>query len=218
MASSINYQRLYEYRFRYIDQPSRQAVWNEIGKYIYDRLGRPQRILDPSSGRCEFLNSVPEAERWSIDQVDNSAFRHPEIKAITSDVFDAELPPDYFDGVFVSNFLEHLHTLEDIARFLILMRGSLTSNGRIAICGPNFKYCGREYFDCADHVLALSHVSVAEHLYAAGFTIEDVIPRFLPFSFRSMLPKSPLFTRAYLRMRPAWRILGKQFLVIARKS
>jgi hypothetical protein len=98
------------------------------------------------------------------------------------------------------------------------MRGSLTSGGRIAILGPNFKYCGREYFDCADHVLALSHVSVAEHLYAAGFSIEEVIPRFLPFSFRSILPVSPLFTRAYLRTRPAWRILGKQFLVIASKS
>jgi len=54
-------------------------------------------------------------------------------------------------------------------------------------------------------------------LYAAGFDITAVRPRFLPYSFRGLLPPSPLLTRTYLRTPALWRLLGKQFLVIARK-
>jgi hypothetical protein len=91
----------------------------------------------------------------------------------------------------------------------------MVAGGRVAVLGPNFRYCAREYFDCADHTLALTHVSVEEHLYAAGFEIERVIPRFLPYSFRSRFPQSPALVRAYLNTPLAWRFLGKQFLVIA---
>jgi hypothetical protein len=66
--------------------------------------------------------------------------------------------------------------------------------------------------------LALTHVAVEEHLYAAGFHIESVEPRFLPYSFRGRLPTGRTAVRAYLRFRPAWRLLGKQFLVIASKD
>ena len=83
--------------------------------------------------------------------------------------------------------------------------------------GPNFKYCSREYFDCADHTLALTHVSVEEHAYAAGFRIDSVRARYLPFSFRGRLPPSPALTGVYLKAPFLQRLLGKQFLVIATK-
>ena len=41
MSMGIDYQRLYEYRFRDVDQASRQAVWNEIAVHIYRRMGEP---------------------------------------------------------------------------------------------------------------------------------------------------------------------------------
>ena len=94
---------------------------------------------------------------------------------------------------------------------------AMEPGGRIAVVGPNFRYCARTYFDCADHTVVLSHVAVAEHLYAAGFEVTAVSPRFLPYSFRGLLPPSPLLTRMYLRTPPAWRLLGKQFLVLGRK-
>jgi hypothetical protein len=86
----------------------------------------------------------------------------------------------------------------------------------LAIMGPNFKYCAREYFDCADHVLALTHVSVEEHLIAADFELQEIVPRFLPFSFRSRLPASARLTRLYLQMPLLWRVAGSQFLLLAR--
>ncbi len=214
----MDYERLYDFRFRDVDQSKRQEVWNEIGTFVYRLLGEPARVLDPSAGRCEFLNAIPADERWSIDQVDNSAFRHPGIKGLTTDIFGAKLPTEYFDGVFVSNFLEHLGSQEEVATFLERMRQVCAPAATIAVLGPNFRYCSREYFDCADHTLALTHVAVAEHLYAAGFNVERVVPRFLPFSFRGNLPASAAMTRWYLRLSPVWKVLGKQFLVLGRRS
>jgi hypothetical protein len=214
----IDYQRLYEYRFRDVDQASRQAVWHEIAAYIYRRMGAPARVLDPAAGRCEFINAIPAAERWAVDTVDHQEFRHSDIKVIIDDILDAELPQAYFDGVFVSNFLEHLPSQDAIGAVLAKLHTSMEPGGTLAVLGPNFRYCAGEYFDCADHTLALTHVAVVEHLYAAGFEVTAVIPRFLPYSFRSRLPSSPALARNYLRVPTLWRVLGKQYLVLGTKG
>ena len=45
----------------------------------------------------------------------------------------ADLPKNHFDGVFVSNFLEHLLSQEQVAEFLGKMHGHLKPGGRIAV-------------------------------------------------------------------------------------
>jgi SAM-dependent methyltransferase len=215
----IDFGRLYEFRFRDVDQASRQAVWSEIALHLHGLMGHPGTVLDPAAGRCEFVNALPGVERWVVDTTDHTDgfSRDPDVKVVISDIRDAPLPADHFEGVLVSNFLEHLESQNAVADVLAHLRRSMAPGGRIAVLGPNFKYCAREYFDCADHELALTHVSVAEHLYAAGFEIDRVIPRYLPYSFRGVLPPIPALTRLYLRMPLAWRLLGKQFLVIGRR-
>lgn len=214
----MNFQRLYEYRFRDVDQDARRAVWSEIGPFVQRRLGDPQRVLDPASGRCEFLNSVSAEERWGVDLVDyEESWADPGVKIVVGDVMDVDLPGDYFDAVWISNFLEHLADQEEVATFLERMFQRLRPGGRIAVMGPNFRYCVKEYFDCADHNVILTHVGVEEHLYTAGFDLESVEPRFLPYSFRGRLPATPALTRRYLELPVAWRLLGKQFLVVGRK-
>jgi len=213
----MNYQRLYEYRFRGIDQGARRAVWVEIARHVYEAMGRPRRVLDPAAGRCEFINAVPADERWAVDMTAYAEREaDPAVKVIVSDVMEADLPERHFDGVWVSNFLEHLPTQEHTAAFLERMRERMAPGGTIAIMGPNFRYCAREYFDCADHTLIFTHVSIAEHLYAAGFEPSRIVPRFLPYSFRGRLPPSPSLTRRYLDTPRLWPLLGKQFLVLGR--
>jgi hypothetical protein len=214
----LNYERLYEYRFRDVDQSRRVEVWKEIAAHVHSALGRPQRVLDPAAGRGEFINAVPAAERWAVDEVayDEASFDR-EVRLIVSDVLEAELPEGHFDGIFVSNFLEHLPTQEAVATFLESMHRSTARGGRIAVMGPNFRFCSDEYFDCADHTLALTHVAIEEHLYAAGYTVVRVVPRYLPYSFRGRLPASRSLTRLYLRAPAAWRLVGKQFLVVGER-
>ncbi len=214
----MNYQRLYEYRFRGIPQETRSATWVEIAAHVYEALGRPRRVLDPAAGRGEFINAVPAQERWAVDAVAYEEGQHaPGTKAIVADIFDADLPTEHFDAVWVSNFLEHLLTQEAVASFLEKMHDVLVPGGRIAIMGPNFRYCADEYFDCADHTLIFTHVAIAEHLYAAGFEPTRVVPRYLPYSFRGHRPASQWMVRRYLQTPVAWRVLGKQFLVIGQR-
>jgi hypothetical protein len=215
----MNYQRLYEYRFRDIPQTTRSQAWTEIAAHVYRELGRPQRTLDPAAGRGEFINAVPSPERWAVDAVDYEEGTHdPGVNVVVSDIFEAELPQEHFDAVWVSNFLEHLLTQEAVATFLEKMRDTLRSGGRIGVMGPNFRYCAKEYFDCADHTLIFTHVAIAEHLYAAGFEPIRIVPRFLPYSFRGRLPAGPRLIRRYLQTPQAWPLLGKQFLVIGQRS
>ena len=211
----MDFQRLYEFRFREIDQGQRQAVWNVIADDLYVRMGRPQVVLDPAYGRGEFIRAVPARERWAIDQVPPPSDLEG-VHVIVSDIFEVELPAGHFDGVLLSNLLEHFMTYEEVQRCLVKMRAALTPGGTVAVLGPNFKYCANEYFDCADHVLALTEVSVQEHLFAAGFEISSVVPRYLPYSFRGWLPPSPTLTRLYLRNPFLFPLIGKQFLVLAR--
>ena len=214
----MNYERLYHYRFRDIDQDARSAVWGEIAPHVHELMGRPTTVLDPAAGRGEFIEAVPAQEAWAVDEVAYPEASHKSTtKRIVSSIQDAELPAEHFDGVFVSNFLEHLHDQEAIATFLEQMRDTMKSGGRIAIMGPNYRYCSKDYWDCADHYVALTHVAIGEHLYAAGFEPERIFPQYLPYSFRGILPPSTKLTRMYLQFRPAWKLLGKQFLVIGRK-
>jgi len=217
VGDGFDFDRLYEFRHRGVDQVARQAVWRPISAHVYQAMGRPRRVLDPAAGRGEFINAVPADERWVVEAVeyDDARYDH-EVKVVIGDALDVELPAGHFDGVFVSNLLEHFERQTDVARFLRRMRTALAPGGTIAIVGPNFRYCAKEYFDCADHTLALTHVSVEEHVVAAGFDVLDVVPRFLPYSFRSRLPASERLTSWYLKAPPLWRFLGKQFLVVGR--
>jgi SAM-dependent methyltransferase len=215
----MNYQRLYEYRFRDVDQAARIAVWREIAPFIHELLGHPRRVLDPAAGRGEFINAVPADQRWAVDQVAYAEGTYAAgVHAVVADIFDAELPDSHFDGVFVSNFLEHLTAQEAVATFLERMHAATAPGGRIAVMGPNFRFCAREYFDMADHTLIFTHRAIAEHLYAAGYHVDRILPRFLPYSFTGWLPPSPALTRRYLRTPSAWRLAGKQFLVIGRRD
>jgi SAM-dependent methyltransferase len=213
--TGIDYERLYEFRFRDVPQQSRQAVWDEIAPVVYRWLGQPERVLDPAAGRGEFIRAIPARERWAVDWVDHTEGLDASVTFVVGDARTVDLPAEHFDGVFVSNLLEHFTSQDDIGTFLRKLRRAMAPGGRIAVMGPNFRYCPREYFDCADHTLALTDGSVEEHLYAAGFEIERVVPRFLPYSFRGRHPQSPWVVRRYLAMPFAWRFFGRQFLVVA---
>jgi hypothetical protein len=215
----MNYERLYNYRFRDVDQQGRKAVWQEVAPHVYKIMGKPGKLLDPAAGRGEFIGGVPAPETWAVDAVSYpQAMYKPTTKVVVSPIMEADLPGGHFDGVFVSNFLEHLYDQEAIHKFLLRMKGVMAAGGRIAIMGPNYRYCSREYWDYADHFVPLTHVAIQEHLYAAGFEVQRTIPQYLPYSFSGRLPTGAMLVRAYLRLPFAWRVFGKQFLVIGQKA
>jgi len=215
----MNFDRIYEYRFRGIDEAKKKITWDEIAAFMYDRLDKPEVLLDPAAGKCELINAIASREKWAVDLNDYfiKKYAAPGIKLVVGDIFDVGLPANHFDGVFISNFLEHLNSQEEVATLLEKMFASLKPGGKIAVMGPNFKYTYKQYFDFADHTVILSELGLAEHLYGAGFVIDHIYPRFLPLSFRGGLPVSRWLVRTYLSWPWAWRFMGKQFLLIASK-
>jgi len=214
----MNYDRIYQYRFRDVDRRKKIATWKILARFLAKKLGNPAVVLDPAAGACEFINAVPARERWAIDMGDQvRSLAEPSVKALVGRNTAVELPASYFDAVFVSNFLEHLADQGEVAAFLEQMHGTLAPGGRIAVMGPNFRCCPRQYFDFADHTVILTEKSVAEHLYAAGFELCEVHARFLPVTFGGRLPINGFLVKAYLNMPFAWRFFGGQFLLIAEK-
>ena len=215
----MNYERIYEYRFSSVDPQKKNLIWNEISIFISKTLGKPQKVLDVAAGRCEFINAISAEEKWAVDmnEVFIKQFANPDVKIVIGDALHVDLPNNYFNAVFVSNFLEHLHSQEEVADLLGRIYKSVVPGGYVAVMGPNFKYTYRSYFDFADHTVILSERGVAEHLYGAGFKLQQIFPKFLPLSFRGKLPVNRYLTRLYLNLPFVWHLFGKQFLVIGRK-
>jgi ubiquinone/menaquinone biosynthesis C-methylase UbiE len=104
-----------------------------------------------------------------------------------------------------------LKTLSEAHR--ILKRG-----GRVLILQPNIRYAYKEYWDFFDHHIPLSDKSLIEVLILAGFKVEQVLPRFLPYTTKSKLPKNSFFIRTYLNLPFLWKLFGKQLFIAAGKE
>ena len=214
----VDYKALYDFRFRDVNQQSRNNVWQVISPFITKKAGSPTRVLDPACGFGEFINSCPASERWASDLGMDGTSLQTGVKFLPGSFFDVDVPDEYFDLVFLSNVLEHMDNQQMVNSFLVQAFSKLRPGGTVIVMGPNFKFCADEYFDCADHSVILTHMSVEEHLASAHFEIVETHPKFLPYSFRSRLPATRITTKLYLNSKWAWRFLGKQFLVIAKKS
>src|SRR6185295_17009631 len=122
------------------------------------------------------------------------------------------------DVVFTSNFFEHLPDKSTLTRTLQEAWRCLKPGGKLIAMGPNIKYLPGAYWDFWDHHLPLTESSLAEGLKTKGFVVDTCWPRFLPYTMASGPQYPILFLQLYLGLRFAWRIFGKQFLIVARKS
>jgi hypothetical protein len=64
---------------------------------------------------------------------------------------------------------------------------------------PNPRYLGSRYWDFYDHVTPLTHLSLSEGLLKNGFRIDVLIPKFLPYTFKSRLPSAAWVVRLYFQ-------------------
>jgi ubiquinone/menaquinone biosynthesis C-methylase UbiE len=121
------------------------------------------------------------------------------------------------DVVFVSNFLEHLKTKQEVLEVLLEIHRVCRLGGHVLILQPNIRYVDQQYWDFFDHHTPLSDRSLAEALKMTGFEIDKIYPRFLPYTTKSALPQYDLLVKLYLGLPFVWRLLGKQTFVVGRK-
>jgi len=213
-------EKLYQVRFSPTEQASRQRVWQVLCDDFFSRfIAETDTVVDVACGYGEFINAVRCARRIALD-LNPESRRH-----LRSDVtffnqscerLDA-IADGSADVVFESNMLEHLPDKTVVTGVVREVYKKLKTGGRFILLQPNIRYTGGAYWDFYDHFIPLTHLSCAELLQNCRFRIEHMIPRFLPYTTKSALPQHPLLVKLYLRLPLVWRVLGKQFLIVAVK-
>jgi SAM-dependent methyltransferase len=214
-----NLKSLYEIRFAGSEE-YRQKVWSILVSDWFSRfIPKDAAVLDLGCGYGEFINHVKAPLRHAMDLNPNSKrFLQPGIRLFEQDCSTRwPLSDSTLDLVFTSNFFEHLPSKSSLEATLREAWRCLRPGGQIVALGPNIKYLPGTYWDFWDHALPLTELSVAEGLQLAGFTVEQTIPRFLPFTMSNRRRYPLFFLRAYLRLPFIWPVFGQQFLVIAKK-
>ncbi len=219
LYSPAELQRIYQARFAG-DLEYRQAVWRVLIAEYFGRFVRPEHaVLDLGCGYGEFINQITCAQRFALDLNPEAAQRlDPQVKLFAQDCSQAwPLPDASLDVVFTSNFFEHLSDKPALTRTLNQGRRCLKPGGCLIALGPNIKHLGGRYWDFWDHHLPLTEQSLAEALAACGLSVSKCLDKFLPYTMSGGRRYPLLFLRLYLHLPLAWRLFGRQFLVVATK-
>jgi SAM-dependent methyltransferase len=217
--SPVELQKLYETRFAGSAE-YRNSIWRVlVDEYFAQWIPAKATVLDLGCGHCEFINNVRAETRLGMDLNPDTALRAaPGVRILAQSCSERwEVASDSLDVIFTSNFFEHLYTKSDLRDSLLEARRCLRPGGLIIAMGPNIRYLAGKYWDFYDHYLALTELSLGEVMLQTGFTLDRQIARFLPYTMSSGTKRPLWMLRAYLKLKLAWPLFGKQFLVVARK-
>jgi dolichol-phosphate mannosyltransferase len=219
IAGKPDLQQLYRKRFGHARE-SRSAIWAVLVQDFFQAwIRRSDTVVDLGCGYGEFLNHVLAARRIGVDlNPDSASMLDPGIEFHQGRADDLSFLRDgSVDVVFTSNLLEHLQSKAEVERTVAEARRVLKPGGHLIAMGPNIRFVPGDYWDFWDHTVPISDRSLIELLGSCHFQVVEAYDRFMPYTSSSPLPQAPILVRLYLHSRKAWRILGKQFVIRARK-
>lgn len=213
-------QRMYHTRFDG-RQEYRNKVWRVLIREFFQQfVRRDDTVLDLGAGYGEFINHIHCYKKYAIDINPETRERvNEDVEIFLQDCSESwPLPDNSLDVVFTSNFFEHLPDTQTLVRVVDEIVRCLKPGGRVIAMGPNIKYVLGAYWDFIDHHLPLTELSLSEVFIQQGLEIEKCVARLLPYTMATGPQYPVIFLAFYLRLPFAWRIFGKQFLVVAKKS
>jgi SAM-dependent methyltransferase len=219
VTTSDEHSTTYRQRFSQVEENSKREIWEEIGRYLQRYIPSDARVLDIGCDLGYFIGNIRAAEKVGSDLRDVRAGLPADVRFVQSDslTLESKLPEQHFDVVLMSNFLEHLPSGDAVIEQLRVTYRLLAPGGRVIVLQPNIRLIGGKDWDFVDHKTALREERVLEAAGIAGIRQHTLVPRFLPYTVKSRLPRSRMLVRLYLACRPAWLVLGKQTLYIGEK-
>jgi SAM-dependent methyltransferase len=217
--SARELQKIYGARFAQ-NLAYRRKVWNVLVPSFFQKyVALGDAVLDLGCGYGEFINTIRCGQKLAMDlNPDAPKYLDSSVRFLEQDcssrwqVEDASL---YV--VFTSNFFEHLPDKAALGRTLDEIFRCLAPGGKLIAMGPNIKHLPGKYWDFWDHHLPLTEISLSEGLSNRGFEIVTRLGKFLPYTMVGQREYPDILLKLYLRFPMAWRIMGKQFLIIAAK-
>jgi SAM-dependent methyltransferase len=210
-----------EYRSRFAGlETYRERVWQVLTREFFNRYIRPtDTVLDLGAGWGEFIRHIRCGRKYAMDlNPDTGQKVGADATVLLQDCSRPwELADESLDVVFTSNFFEHLPDKHALERTVGQAHRCLKPGGRLICLGPNMRFLGGAYWDFWDHHVPLTDRSLVELLKLTGFHLEECRPRFLPYTMSQGRTPPLVLLRLYLRLKSAWPLFGKQFLIVAQK-
>lgn len=220
--STKNFSECYVNRFSQSERLNKNVMWKTLcSTYIQNYIGRTDTVMDIGAGYCEFINNIKCGQRIAVDlNPDTRKTANRDVYVINKSIFD--IPTKYnhsINVVFLSNFLEHLNSKDEILNVLAKIYKLLKPSGKIILLQPNIDLVKEAYWDFIDHKVALNTKSITEALTVSGFKISTFIKKFLPYTTKnSLLPISPKLLKIYLTIPQIIRPFTGQSFVVAIKN
>lgn len=211
--------RIYEARFEK-NLNYRKQVWSVLVPEFFQNYVAPHAtVLDLGCGYGEFINAIQCNRKLAMDlNPDAPRFLAPAIQFLEQDCSTRWRCDDQsLDVVFTSNFFEHLPGKAALKQTLEEAFRCLKPGGKLLALGPNIRFLSDKYWDFWDHHLALSDRSLVEGLENTGFRIVECHEQFLPYTMANRRHYPLALVSLYLKLRPAWKLFGRQFFIVAAK-
>ncbi len=219
MADGEGLREQYDRRFGDA-QAYRDGVWSTLlASRLQAWVGVDRDVLDLGCGWGEFSRNVQAKTRYAMDlNPDAVKYLGNEVGFLQQDCSEPwPLPDESLDVVFTSNFIEHLTAKSQIEATLEHVHRCLRPDGQVILMGPNIRFVGGAYWDFWDHHIPITDRSLVELLEISGFEMIQCIPRLLPYTMSDGRRVPLALVRLYMALPIFWPILGKQFLIRARK-
>lgn len=217
-STGMDTRAVYNRRFA-ADTQFREKMWKVLCQDYFQRfIPENAAVLEIAAGYCEFINNIRAKTKFAVDI--NEEIRYhagPDVKVILTLSTDlSAIPAASIHAIFVSNFFEHI-SKPDITKTIQECCRVLKPAGRILILQPNIRYLHKDYWMFYDHITPLDDRALAELLEVMSLKIKLVLPRFLPYTTKSKLPRAISLIRLYLKIPFLYKIFGRQAFIIAEK-
>ncbi len=205
------------FKTRFKEDPRRGKLWIHLARHLQQYIPQEGAVLELGAGYCHFINRIQARRRVALDiSPEMLASKTLEVEGVQANAIDylRTVPPEQFDFIFASNFLEHLEWGELEALIPLVVR-VLRPQGRLALVQPNFRLAPGRYFDDYTHRTIFTDVSLCDWLASSGLQVVKSIPRFLPLTVKSGLGYFGFLVPLYLKL--PWRPFAGQMFVLAER-